>query len=362
MRRGWVLGSSAVMMVIALAAWLLPASLLGRSFAQGETEPVTITWPFEGSAVPGPNVLVQWEGPSPAAATPEAGLAVYLVVDSATAVVEGEPLPDSPGVIRAGENPAIVPDLSPGPHTVQLVVTSDGAVPAEGFDRPVVSFTVLAPHPANLYQGTCDNLESSPEFPLADVGSGLPGATLPASEGETSAEGPLPIGAATAFPVEVSDSMVDVPLEELLSAPHAIAVLASADDSTMIACGDIGGPVFRGTLRIGLAEVQASGYVGVATLTATGDQTRVLIELTQNLFERTVVPPGTPAGIETAVATAPPATPTETAPAEPTATETATPTESPTETATIEPTATQTSEPAATEIPTGTAEPTATEA
>lgn len=354
MRRGWVLGSSAVMVMVALTAWLLPASILGRSSAQGEPEPVAITWPLEGSAVPGPNVLVQWEGPSPAAATPEAGLAVYLTVDSATAVVEGEPLPDSPGVIRAGENPAIVPDLSPGTHTVQVVVTRDGAVPAEGYDRPVVSFTVLEPHPASLYRGTCDNLEANPAFSLEDVGSGLPSATLPASEGETPAEGPLPIGATTAFPVEVSDSVVDVTLKDLLSAPHAVAVLASADDNTVIACGDIGGPVFHGTLRIGLAEVQTSGYVGVATFTATGDQMRVLIELTQNLFERTVVTPGTPVATASATVTELPATPTETAPAEPTATETELPTASPTETATVEPTAT--------EIPNGTATPEASEA
>jgi hypothetical protein len=148
--------------------------------------------------------------------------------------------------------------------------------------------------------------------------------------------------------------MVEVTLEELLSAPHAIAVLASADDSTMIACGDIGGPVFRGTLRIGLAEVQTSGYVGVATLTATGDQTRVLIELAQNLFERTVVTPGTPAATASATVTELPATPTETAPVEPTATETELPTASPAETATVEPTAT--------EIPNGTATPGASDA
>ncbi len=342
MRNRWIVGSSTMIVVVALATWLSPASLLGRMSAQEELEPVAITWPLEGSAVPGPNVLVQWEGPSPAGATPEAGMSVYLVVDSAAAVAEGQPLPDSPGVIRAEENPAIVPGLSPGEHSVQVVVTRDGAIPAEGFDRPVVSFTVLAPHPATIHRGTCANLDANPAFPLEDVGSGLPNGTLVPRAEEGQATGPLPLGATTAFGVEVSMSVVETSLADLLAQTHAIVVRASAGDNTIIACGDIGGPAFRGTLRIGLAEVNTSGYVGVATLTANADQTQVLIELTHDLFERTLVIPGTPVETATAVATSPPATPTETTPPEPTETATETPVQGATETP--EPTATATIE------------------
>src|SRR5690606_16284392 len=157
-----------------------------------------------------------------------------------------------------------------------------------------------------------------------------------------------------------SDTTIDVELRDLLEDPHAIQILASEDDDTPIACGDIGGPTFRGTLRIGLAEVEQSGYVGVATLTDRDDQTRVLLDLTHDRLEREeATPEASPAATATATidVTYTPDQPTATWEPSPTETEEPMPTE------TMYPTATETAtmEPTATEAPTEPAEPTPTE-
>ncbi|HEY8446026.1 MAG TPA: hypothetical protein VIL01_02895 [Thermomicrobiales bacterium] len=369
-KRIWIrIGATATAILLFAMAWW-PAGMLRNAIAQDGDDDVAITWPLDGGEVPGPNVLVQWEGPDPEDLPEDEDVTAYLIVDDAADIEEDEPIPDVPGVIRAQTNPAIVPNLEPGEHTVQIVFAGEDAMPLEDLDRPSVTFTVLEPHPAGIYEGTCDDLDPEPIYTLRLVGSGLPEATLRSSE-ENDDE-PLPIGATTAYLVEVSDTTIDVELRDLLEDPHAIQILASEDDDTPIACGDIGGPTFRGTLRIGLAEVEQSGYVGVATLTDRDDQTRVLIELTHDLFEREeATPEASPSATATATidVTYTPDQPTATWEPSPTETEEPMPTETmyptATETATMEPTATEAptepAEPTPTEMPTETPEPTPTE-
>lgn len=104
-------------------------------------------------------------------------------------------------------------------------------------------------HPAHIHQGTCANLDPNPQYPLNNVTAAAPDA---------------PFGA-----VEVSNTTVDVTLDELLASPHAINVHRSAEDiQTYIACGDIAGPVVNGLLLIPLREQSDSTYYGIAALAA----------------------------------------------------------------------------------------------
>jgi ABC-type glycerol-3-phosphate transport system substrate-binding protein len=64
--------------------------------------------------------------------------------------------------------------------------------------------------PAGIYAGTCaDVADAEPTVKLPDVVQGIGGATI------------------------------DTPVEELTTEPHAIAVRVSAEDDTVVACGDI---------------------------------------------------------------------------------------------------------------------------
>ncbi len=131
-------------------------------------------------------------------------------------------------------------------------------------------------HPAHIHEGTCDELDPAPRFPLADVTGGV--------SSEDTGDG-SPIG------VETSTTTVDVPLAELAGGGYAINVHQStAHIETYIACGDLGGSVAAGPgadagdqLAIGLRERSGSGYSGVAVLTATGDKTEVTLYLAQGL-------------------------------------------------------------------------------
>lgn len=112
-----------------------------------------------------------------------------------------------------------------------------------------------APHPAHIHSGTCAEL-GDVVAPLGDVA---------APEGEHS-------GSDAAFPLETSETVVDIPLEELLDGNHAVNVHKSADEiNVYIACGDIGGVVHtdeggRTELVVALGALNDSGYYGVASI------------------------------------------------------------------------------------------------
>lgn len=93
------------------------------------------------------------------------------------------------------------------------------------------------------------------------------------------------VGAPDAIGVELSSSVFDLTLSELVATDHVLAVhVAHHEMETLIACGDIGGPMLSATeLVIGLAPVGGSGYTGVAVLTDVGaGMTRADVYLTRS--------------------------------------------------------------------------------
>jgi plastocyanin len=127
-----------------------------------------------------------------------------------------------------------------------------------------------APHPAHIHSGSCAQL-GDVVAPLKDVAE---------PEGDHS-------GASTAFPLETSETIVDMTLQDILDGDHAVNVHKSADEiGVYIACGDIGGVVStdeggRTELVIALGELNDSGYYGVANIGIDegSDQTEVTVTI-----------------------------------------------------------------------------------
>lgn len=123
-----------------------------------------------------------------------------------------------------------------------------------------------APHPAHIHSGTCDNLGDI-VAPLSDV--------TELTAGET-------FGAASAVLVKESETDLELPLGDILAAPHAINIHKSAEAiQNYIACGDIGGRVIDGDLVIGLQELNDSGHYGVAVLEGADAGTGVTVYLAE---------------------------------------------------------------------------------
>lgn len=129
-------------------------------------------------------------------------------------------------------------------------------VPASMAQTPE-SAAMHASHPAHIHSGSCAEL-GEVIYPLTDV-------ALPAGE---------MMGAEGGHAVESSDTnLPDVPLQTILDGDFAVNVHLSSDEiGTYIACGAIGGivdPRENGDgqeISVGLAELNDSGYVGVAWL------------------------------------------------------------------------------------------------
>ena len=125
-------------------------------------------------------------------------------------------------------------------------------------------------HPVHIHAGTCAEL-GDVVVPLEDV-------AFP--EGEHA-------GADSAIPVKLSLNVVDMSLEDILAAPHAINVHKSAEEiDVYIACGDIGGVITPGEanvpgneVRFALVEQNDSGHVGTAFIGVIDGQTEVNITL-----------------------------------------------------------------------------------
>jgi uncharacterized cupredoxin-like copper-binding protein len=134
-------------------------------------------------------------------------------------------------------------------------------------------------HPAHIHTGSCANL-GDVVAPLSDIGpSNLTNGTPVA--GQT-------VGSASAVPVESSVTTVPMALKDIADGNHAINVHLSAEDiGEYIACGDVGGTVTGGAdLAIGIAELNNSGYSGVALLHDNGDNTTtVSVYLTEKTEE-----------------------------------------------------------------------------
>ncbi|MCA9877393.1 MAG: hypothetical protein KC442_06420 [Thermomicrobiales bacterium] len=109
-------------------------------------------------------------------------------------------------------------------------------------------------HPTAIYTGTCDD----PGELVADLVS------LIEPEGTS-------VGAADANAVKQGSAVVDMPVTELVSDDHILIATggptyAPGRQEEVIACGAIGGVEVDGVLTFGLAPVNASEHVGLATI------------------------------------------------------------------------------------------------
>ena len=147
-------------------------------------------------------------------------------------------------------------------------------VPASLAQTPVSEAdTAAEAHPAHIHSGTCDQ--------LGDVVIALEDVAVPADATHEGAE--------TAHDVKISQTHVDMPLQDLLDGDYAINVHLSAEEiGTYIACGDIGGyvitdPTGQTELFVGLRELNDSGHTVVARLGIGEDanQTEVSILLVE---------------------------------------------------------------------------------
>lgn len=128
-------------------------------------------------------------------------------------------------------------------------------------------------HPVHVHEGTCDELDPQPLFPLTDI-------TAP-----TGTEKP---GTGSPVPVETSTTTIDATLSDLTDGNRAINAHESMENiGNYIACGDIGGTIVSGDtgdiISVGLHELNDSGYSGIAVLEADGDQSTITIYLAQGL-------------------------------------------------------------------------------
>jgi hypothetical protein len=115
----------------------------------------------------------------------------------------------------------------------------------------------MVPHPAHIHVGECP-APGDVIAPLNDV-------TVVGNDAQ---------GAETHIHVDVSTTTVQVSLEDMITADHAVVVHNSVDDmGTYITCGNIGGHDVDGSFLVGLGPVADSGFAGMAWLTDNGDGT-----------------------------------------------------------------------------------------
>jgi hypothetical protein len=164
-----------------------------------------------------------------------------------------------------------------------LGVLAPSAVAQDDQETPEAVVT----HPAHVHVGSCAELDPNPAYPLDNIGPRL-------TDDDEMPDPEDVKGSLTANPVMMSETEIDVNLDDLLETAHAINVHASDQDiATYIACGDIGGPVLDDELYIGMIQQNDSGVYGIARLEKEdGDKTKVTVWLVHTL---TAPEQGTPA-------------------------------------------------------------------
>jgi hypothetical protein len=117
---------------------------------------------------------------------------------------------------------------------------------------------LLAPRPAHIHTGTCDEV-GEVVAPLTDLGGAIGGDRV----GQ----------ARRAIPAQSSFTSVPLTLDAILGADHVVNVHLSAEEiDTYIACGEIGGRLSpEGAVIIGLRELNDSGFTGIAYLAPGAD-------------------------------------------------------------------------------------------
>jgi hypothetical protein len=187
------------------------------------------------------------------------------------------------GVAKIGTRRLLIRSMAiaaSGTVTASSIVRADGDLAVGGADgssvcppsrRPTRKVTGVAPFPAFVVAGTCDDLDESTSYNLIDAGS---------DEADDK-----PQGADHAIPVARSSTSIRVVLDDLIADPHSIIVRAGGSNKQLIACGEIGGVLTNSSLAHGLKEQNGSGYAGIAQLTGADTQTSIEIFVAQDLFQ-----------------------------------------------------------------------------
>jgi hypothetical protein len=144
------------------------------------------------------------------------------------------------------------------------------------------AMTDMTGHPAHIHDGTCATLGGI-AWPLNNVGGSEEGMASPEADMGTMSMS-TPEAGEYGEGEEESTTVVDVSLDDILAAEHAINVHESVENiQNYIACGDVTGTPTDGELEIQLGELNGSGYSGTATLTDNGDgTTTVYVEVTHS--------------------------------------------------------------------------------
>jgi hypothetical protein len=198
--------------------------------------------------------------------------------------------------------------------------------------------------PAAIHQGTCQQPVTQPAFDASGVTLFKKG-DQPVTQQDVQ-------GRLTLSPLlSTGETTIQTKLDDLLdpATPYVLAVHASAQDfATIVACGEIAGPVLDDQLVIALRPIANSGYAGVAFLTRDGDTTKTNVYLMGDVGAlsgqaATPVAATTPTPVAGAPVVQPTATVASTATLAPTPTAGTTPSATATATATTTATATATS-------------------
>ncbi len=124
----------------------------------------------------------------------------------------------------------------------------------------------LPPYFAEIIQGSCDTAAGTTVFELLEV---------------SDADGV--VGVPPAALVARSVTTVRSPLDDLIGERHSIAVRVSAEDPTLVACGEIGGIQDGDELAVGLRERNDSGFSGISVIRGADESSLVYIYLGRGL-------------------------------------------------------------------------------
>ena len=122
-------------------------------------------------------------------------------------------------------------------------------------------------HPVRIHEGTCDVL-GRVDYRLNGVGASVDLAGAPLAT-------PPTVNPSEAYQIMVSDTVIDAPLQALLTGDHALMIYASDEAMDSVACGNIGGAMVGDALITGLAETGVAGHTGFAIFRPEGDKTDI---------------------------------------------------------------------------------------
>ena len=85
------------------------------------------------------------------------------------------------------------------------------------------------------------------------------------------------VGAPSAVPITITTLTLDRPLAELIARDYAIDLSDDTAPPSGSACGEIGGPIFRDELVVGLRQRDGADDAGIALLRGDGERTEITV-------------------------------------------------------------------------------------